>query len=99
MCAVNNPITFPRSPEDRERTPRIIGAKGLSRTINEWHKDPASPSSGVIDVNLQMDGNESQPCIRYFEAKPNLDLKTRTRILNFPSGNRMSCNSSNMKEM
>ncbi len=29
MCAVNNPITFPRSPGDRERKPRILGAKGL----------------------------------------------------------------------
>jgi len=29
MGAVNNPITFPRSPGDRERTPRVLGAKGL----------------------------------------------------------------------
>ena len=29
MGAINNPITFPRSPGDRERTPRFLGAKGL----------------------------------------------------------------------
>jgi len=29
MGAVINPITFPRSPEDRELMPRFLGAKGL----------------------------------------------------------------------
>src|SRR6218665_1230055 len=30
MGAVNNPITFPRSPGDRKRTPRFPGAKTQS---------------------------------------------------------------------